>query len=293
MQKQLGSLEDAVLAAEQEMSAAAALAKRLRLAVEYDARTRGEGVRLAPAHTPLQTAGCPDAAQATGGAHRITHHGTEEARVRSAAPELAPPALHPHQPASEGGAETLNGPEAGVRPVTPADSGQHATTPGGEDDNLNVRADKVLQCIGTFEKAFAARNYADAAVVAVNSPEGVLRTEATWVRFRRAEAGAVPPSRSGGPPNPGTDSLLGSSHATRDPPWLLYCSALLAADPPPTPSECNAAARDAIEHGRLPLLLHWIAQNKLIPSQALGATLEAQCSCPPYPGACPRSRVRV
>ena len=57
-------------------------------------------------------------------------------------------------------------------------------------ETLHERAARVVECSALFERAFAAGEYKDAAHIAVNSAERLLRTLATWERFRKVSGNA-------------------------------------------------------------------------------------------------------
>eukprot|EP00052_Salpingoeca_macrocollata_P023939 m.212379 g.212379 ORF g.212379 m.212379 type:complete len:566 (-) comp22149_c0_seq7:108-1805(-) len=200
-------------------------------------------------------------------------------RLRLALQGLSAPSLAPAASASPAGDEAQ----------AAGDEAQAAAV----QDALQLRAARVVECSALFEQAFAAGRYPQAAAIAVASAERLLRTLGTWKRFRQASKSTASAAATGpagpaeGEPACTARTLL--HHLPAAPPaalspLLLYCRALLEADP--TEAECLLCVQSAVEERRLDVLAHWLAQDMVLCSQSIGLLLENQCECPPLPYVC-------
>nr|XP_033793344.1 clathrin heavy chain linker domain-containing protein 1 isoform X2 [Geotrypetes seraphini] len=121
-----------------------------------------------------------------------------------------------------------------------------------EDDSGTMKEGTVLlQCVERFNELFDHGQYEVAAVFAANCPRGILRTAATMEKFKAA---AVVKEKS--------------------PPLLLYFEAIInsstAVKHPLNAAMTLEGIQCALSHKRLDLVMHWITQQRLTFSEALG-----------------------
>lgn len=121
--------------------------------------------------------------------------------------------------------------------------------------------EEMVEYMETFEQLFNQGNYEEAAIVAATSPQDILRTTATFQRFKEQRS------------SPGEKS-----------PLLLYCEAVIenAASPDQkglSAAESSEAVERALEEGRYELVVQWISRNNLKYSDGLGDTIVSFCRC--------------
>jgi hypothetical protein len=138
----------------------------------------------------------------------------------------------------------------------------------------HVRATRAVEAMSQFERLFSDGNFEDAALVAVNSPEGVLRTQSTWERFRLASKTTHEPSRASRRRSELTIGYtytsvgaqkISTQHTTSfddkyapGTPLLEYCSALVTAGP--SVAESIACVECAISYQRWDRVTLWLGQ---------------------------------
>ncbi|KAJ1156349.1 hypothetical protein NDU88_009072 [Pleurodeles waltl] len=122
-----------------------------------------------------------------------------------------------------------------------------------EDDDPRIikEADDLLEYIERFNELFEAGQYEAASILVSNCPRGVLRTMDTMERFKAVPAveGKVPPLMLF------FEALINSSSSVKDP-----VSASLTLE----------GIKCALMQKRLDLVIHWITQQRLTFSEALG-----------------------
>lgn len=116
-----------------------------------------------------------------------------------------------------------------------------------DDPTREKEAEVMLEYIEKFNELMEDKMYSQAAVHAANSPKSILRTPETLNRFK-----ALP------------DQLF----------LLEYCEALMSTVPAykinPNASMSHESVLCALNQNRLDLLAHWIAQDRLTLTEALG-----------------------
>ena len=130
---------------------------------------------------------------------------------------------------------------------------------------LRERATRVLQCITRFESALREARYRDAAVIAAESPERVLRTLPTWDLFKAAK---LPPDL--------VDRISGTEPRS---PLAVYAEELVRIEPDEI--ETLWCVKVAINAGNVDQIAFWMQQRMLFYSPRLAELFEAACPASP------------
>ena len=130
-----------------------------------------------------------------------------------------------------------------------------------EEDPSEQEQEEMVEYMEKFEHLLSLGDYEEAAIVAATSPQDILRTAATFQRFKEQR------------PCPGEKS-----------PLLFYCEAVVDNSVGPgqkglSASESCEAVERAFDEGRRDLVVQWICQKKLKDSDALGSTIVNYCTC--------------
>merc|ERR1719272_357842 len=150
---------------------------------------------------------------------------------------------------------------------------QHQANSSSAHTTLRERATRVLQCTARFEAALKEARYKDAAVIAAESPERVLRVPGTWALFKAAQ---LPPDL--------VDMISGTAKNT---PLMMYAEELVRVDPDET--ETLQCIQTAIVAGKVDQVSFWMQQRMLFYSPRLAEMFESACSagtCPSPPQRC-------
>ena len=153
---------------------------------------------------------------------------------------------------------------------------QHQANSSTSHTTLRERATRVLQCTAHFEAAIKEARYRDAAVIAAESPERVLRVPATWAIFKAAK---LPPDL--------VDRLSGTEKMS---PAMMYAEELVRVDPDEL--ETVLCVEVAMASGKVDQVAFWMQQRMLFYSPRLAEVFEAACSAgscasPPERCRCP------
>lgn len=131
----------------------------------------------------------------------------------------------------------------------------------GSDDlaagDLRARASLTLEAVARFERLFDGGRFEEAAQVAACSPEGVLRTEATWRRFAAVRSEQERWSRRRERPQ----SMPSAVKQNAIGPLLAYCDALVTAAP--AAGESLTCVQYAVEHQQWDRVTRWLAAVRL------------------------------
>ena len=114
-----------------------------------------------------------------------------------------------------------------------------------EEDPSEQEQEEMVEYMEKFEHLLSLGDYEEAAIVAATSPQDILRTAATFQRFKEQR------------PCPGEKS-----------PLLFYCEAVVDNSVGPgqkglSASESCEAVERAFDEGRRDLVVQWICQKKL------------------------------
>ena len=145
--------------------------------------------------------------------------------------------------------------------ISPSDELEASESSEEEDNIVEQEQEEMVEIMGKFEELFTQGRYEEAAIVAVSSPQDILRTAQTFERFKELK------------PHPGGKS-----------PLLYYCEAVIVHSESPgqnglTAAESVDAVVRALEENRQELVIQWLSQNKLKHSDVLGDSIAAFCSC--------------
>lgn len=131
-----------------------------------------------------------------------------------------------------------------------------------EDESSNEReAEMMLDYIDKFNELFESGLYTEAGRHAAVSPKGILRTQATLLKFKELK-------------HPGPDK---ASHL------FTFCEALMStvetARSKPDEEMSLECVMCVLAEQQQHLLFHWLSKNKLTLSISLGEKIEAKCKC--------------
>ncbi|XP_065884685.1 clathrin heavy chain linker domain-containing protein 1-like [Dysidea avara] len=132
-----------------------------------------------------------------------------------------------------------------------------------DDPHKEKETEMMMDYIERFNENFEGGYFEEAALMAANSPKGILRSSETLHRFK-----AVCEKYSG--------------DKKHHPLWL-YCNALLntvSAFRLPSVEDSIECALCALQQGQLTQLIYWISGGNLTPSTALGDLVMDHCQCP-------------
>lgn len=131
-----------------------------------------------------------------------------------------------------------------------------------EDDSTNEReAEMMLDYIEKFNELFESGQYVAAGRHAAVSPKGILRTQATLLKFKELK-------------HPGMDKPC---HL------LSFCVSIMStvetARSKPDEQMSIECVICAIQEQQQHLLFHWLSKDKLTLSESLGDLMESNCKC--------------
>ncbi|XP_029449310.1 clathrin heavy chain linker domain-containing protein 1 [Rhinatrema bivittatum] len=132
-----------------------------------------------------------------------------------------------------------------------------------DDPNIMKEGAILLQCIERFNELFESGQYKTAAIFAANCPRGILRNVTTMNKFKAIPTikGEIPPLLLF------FEAVINSSAAVKHP-----LNALMTLE----------GIRCALAQKRLDLVIHWITQQRLTFSEALGDVILEYGEKEPY-----------